>query len=514
MVDVMHRARAHTPGTCHLALLLLAAVAALALLATLARAEEGAPPLTVLSPEEGLLTNSTSLDVVGVTVSAATVTVTVESSSEKVWNYETFANINGSFGVQVGLYEGPVRIRVQARDRYGSTNDQLINITLDTVPPQLYLVYPRESPFYTIRHSCTILVHITENDATVQPMSGRIELSDMPGVHAITVDLTEGMNRFEIWATDKAGNVASVTVSIVADWTPPVLNVNAPASRSVLTSSRDLKFAGNVTGAKSVVLDSGTSRTETALVDMGYLELWSFMARLGPHDGSWYYTVRAVDVVGNEASWRCEVTLDTTPPKVDIWPPIGNETDTRELTITGNTGHGVEMVLVNGEPYPVVLGYFSIPWRLQEGRNALEIEAWDATGNRAVIRQTVMCDDGPPELRLWVPRGSDGPRVHIRGTTDANVGMVVVEGTTHPVVNGTFDVVVKLVKGKNRITVEVVDPAGNARAGEAVVRYGVTGPEAGAVVMVVAIALLMGWVTLGWKDRRGRPRAVQGRGDG
>jgi hypothetical protein len=61
-------------------------------------------------------------------------------------------------------------------------------------------------------------------------------------------------------------------------------------------------------------------------------------------------------------------------------------------------------------------------------------------------------------------------------------------------VNGSFDVVVgHLVKGKNRITVEVVDPAGNAKEEEVVVRYGATWPEAGLVAAVVAGALPARW---------------------
>ena len=117
-----------------------------------------------------------------------------------------------------------------------------------------------------------------------------------------------------------------------------------------------------------------------------------------------------------------------------------------------------------------------------------------------MLSQAVMCDDGPPDLRLLVPRGSEDPRVHVRGTTDANVGTVWVEGVMYPVVNGSFHVVV--VKGKNHITVAVVDPAGNARVEEAVARDGA--PGAGAVAAVVAGALLVGWVTLGTRGRRGR----------
>ncbi len=72
------------------------------------------------------------------------------------------------------------------------------------------------------------------------------------------------------------------------------------------------------------------------------------------------------------------------------------------------------------------------------------------------------------------------------GLKYANVATVLMEGMKYAVVNGSFDAVVRLVKGKNRKTVEVVYPAGNARAGEVVVRCGATWPEAGLVAAVVA----------------------------
>ncbi len=111
-----------------------------------------------------------------------------------------------------------------------------------------------------------------------------------------------------------------------------------------------------------------------------------------------------------------------------MWPPIPEECETPVLMVTGKTDEAVGMVLINGQPFPVVDGDFSIVWRLEEGRNDTFVEAWDAAGNHASLGHTVLYSDGPPGLRLLVPRGSDGPSVHVRGTTDANVGMVWVDG--------------------------------------------------------------------------------------
>ncbi len=49
----------------------------------------------------------------------------------------------------------------------------------------------------------------------------------------------------------------------------------------------------------------------------------------------------------------------------------------------------------------------------------------------------------------------------------------------------------RLVKGRNRITVEAVDPAGNMRSEAVEMRHGATWPEAGPVAAVVAGILLV-----------------------
>ena len=71
---------------------------------------------------------------------------------------------------------------------------------------------------------------------------------------------------------------------------------------------------------------------------------------------------------------------------------------------------------------------------------------------------------------------------------------MLVAGATYHVVNGTFDAVV--VRGRDRITAEAVDPAGNAGEGEAVVRREATWPEVG-----LAVAMAGAWAWLGWRER-------------
>ncbi len=112
----------------------------------------------------------------------------------------------------------------------------------------------------------------------------------------------------------------------------------------------------------------------------------------------------------------------------------------------------------------------------------------DPAGNRAVLEQPVVCDDAPPDLRLFVPRGSDGPYVHVRGMTDTNVQKLRVDGVPCEVVNGAFDSVVRLARGRDRITVGVVDPAGNARAEEVVVGHGATGSMSGQPSMLFVVS--------------------------
>ena len=59
--------------------------------------------------------------------------------------------------------------------------------------------------------------------------------------------------------------------------------------------------------------------------------------------------------------------------------------------------------------------------------------------------------------------------------------------------NGSFDAVVGLARGRDRITVEVVDLAGNVSMEKVVMRYGVTGVEVGVVAAVMAGVVAARW---------------------
>ena len=494
---------ASTPRMVGLWALALLSLSALALLATFTgHAQTGGPPLVVTAPEDGLVTNDKDISVIGTTAPFARVDLYMGLPSGGHLEYSALSDGRGQFAIPIRLYEGEQTIRVAATDASTYTNLTSLTVWLDTHPPQLSVYPPAGIPVYTGRHTYTIIFTVL-TDGEVHPCVYPYVAIRKEGVYTFTVNLTEGENVFTIRVADRAGNVAEATVIIIADFTPPALGVSAPASGTVLTNKNLLLFAGNATGADRVVVEYAHLTYDASLFYRGDEGIWSCGMPLMLGDGTWTFTVRALDAVGNEANWSCVVRRDSTAPRLDLWPPLPEVCETPVLMVNGTTDGEVGMVQVNNVSYPVTDGAFAIPLTMREGWNDILVEAWDAAGNHASLGQTVKHSDGPPALRLLVPRTSKESHVHLRGTTDANVAKVLVNGMSFAVVNGRFDVVVDLAKGENRFIVEAVDPAGNVGADEVVVEHGTAGPRVAACVGVAATTMMVYWLVLGWRERRG-----------
>jgi len=505
--------------TAHLGptLLLLMVTAAIAILSMHVRSEEEGPPIAVISPENGQLLNVSSTLVVGITAPDATVNVSVEKDfGVRVW-YETTADERGRFELAVRLPEGSVQIQVKATDGSGSSTTIYLGVLVDTIPPRMHIMSPKASPAYTSSHSYDIAVIVEDEGAGPCTMAVDIDLGEVTGVAKRTVDLTEGENVFNVLARDRAGNVAAQTVTIIADFTPPVLAASEPPYQAVFTNGSVLRFAGNVSGASTVVLEWADNETDATLAggDWAAGGLWGYEMVLGPDDGPFVVFVHALDDVGNWAMLKFTVTVDRAPPSLDIWPRLPWRAIAPWVTIKGETESGIDIVLVNGIWFPTVDGRFDIRWPLVEGWNDVVIEVQDAAGNVARDEYEVMYSDGTPSLTLHHPGESDGPEVRIRGETDANVELAYVDGVQVVVVNGSFEAVVRLDRGVNRIRVHVEDPAGNLGSAEAEVRYGLSVAEVTAVALVVVAAALGVGLLLrrrGWRRGlgRGRPPLAHG----
>jgi hypothetical protein len=126
---------------------------------------------------------------------------------------------------------------------------------------------------------------------------------------------------------------------------------------------------------------------------------------------------------------------------------------------------------------------------LQPGAYYWRVRAQDGDGFEgaysAVRSVRATYDDAPPPLAILSPPEmfvSPSPQVEVKGRTDSDARVKVNGQRVEVASDGTFATRLPLKEGVNLVTVEAVDPAGNAEYGKRLITYkGSKRPTAAAV---------------------------------
>jgi len=255
-----------------------------------------------------------------------------------------------------------------------------------------------------------------------------------------------------------------VDVTIIDDLPPlvaitaPVANllqnfstlvVNGTASDNVLLSNIEFSLDGK----DWVVFDANAS--------------WNFTLELP--DGTYAIYIRATDHVGNSRiATVTGVTIDTTPPVIDISSPVdGYLTNDITVIVSGTTEPNLD-IMVNGIGAKATrLGLFSVTLVLSiDGDYELVVRAQDDAGNWGQASVSVTIDTTPPDITILTPLNNsrtNAPLATIAGHVDAGA-RVSVNGWTADI-NGTnwSFAGLHLSEGDNTIFLTATDALGNTR---------------------------------------------------
>ncbi|MGQ9582344.1 MAG: Ig-like domain-containing protein [Thermoplasmatota archaeon] len=287
----------------------------------------------------------------------------------------------------------------------------------------------------------------------------------------------------------------AMEIYIGIDTTPPSVVFTFPASGYVNTTR--VEFHGTASDNDAVELvelsrDGGSSWVPAS--DTGGPAPWSsWSCALELGVGNWVVDARVRDRAGLENRTRASVTVDLTPPPLNISsPPGGLLTNNSVLQLEGSSEPGA-MVFVGDDPVPLPLGpdgSFSAIVQLKEGENRIIVRARDPAGNEVKSSVTVLLDTGAPLLNAWASSPlTNLSSVVVFGETEP--GAIVTVGGEAVAVSplGTFSLRVNLTPGLNRIPVESRDAAGNSNLAPVEVfldtappTVSIASPEEGAVV--------------------------------
>jgi len=258
-------------------------------------------------------------------------------------------------------------------------------------------------------------------------------------------------------------------------WDPylPVIHIDSPMEGD-LVNVTDIPvkgFASDI-GSGLFIIEMAMEGGEPEIV--GRDEFGEFSAMLtGLPEGRVSIHLTATDAAGNTFTHRVTITVDRTPPRLEVLePPDGLVTTGLSVLIRGETEVDAT-VTVNIVDVPTYSGLFSVELPLIEGGNIYVIVAEDAAGNRAIISLRLTRDTMPPDLELFWPLEGLRTASHVvlvkgrimnyteayvdvlRSRTDILGEPIVEEG------NGYFTHEARLEEGTNTIFVVVRDAAGN-----------------------------------------------------
>jgi hypothetical protein len=207
-------------------------------------------------------------------------------------------------------------------------------------------------------------------------------IASCPGPVGVT---QEGANQSVTGAaTDNAGNSASTTVTVNIDKTPPTIVASlTPSANALGWNTSDVTAAFACADQLSGI---GSCPTPVLVTDEGAnQQVWG----------------EARDQAGNTAITLASVSLDKTPPDVMVTEP-GGIVENSPVTIRGTASDalsGIANVTCAGNAAVWSAGDFSCPVAVQDGPNAILVEARDLAGNVGTSTATFVANLAELELR-------------------------------------------------------------------------------------------------------------------
>lgn len=354
------------------------------------------PVLTLNSPADNLIINTSSVAVSG-TVDGASTTVTVNGAAVSV--------SSGAFQTTVNLAAGENNITVIATNELGNSMTITRKVNYDSGNPVVTVSSPQDGVFV---NTPSITVSGTATDVSgisSFTVSGNPVALGTGGAFTTMLTLSEGLNAITLIAADNANNSTTFTLKITLDTAAPQLTLDAPLSSGDFVTGGPAALA--VSGKVSETLASLTLNSESVSVAFDLL----FSKTLNLAEGKNTLTLEAVDTAGNKTTVTRTVTLDTAKVALNVTSPAqGAVTKQKSVKVSGETEAGAT-VKVNGNVATLDAdAKFSATAELasENAKNTITVTASDGAGNETVVTRDVIHDSKPPKGTLSVTLSGAG----------------------------------------------------------------------------------------------------------
>ncbi len=321
-----------------------------------------APLITITSPEDGLHTDAT-----GVQMNWTAVDKTTSVAYMHVWN-DTHAFINMTSGdgyVFIGLSEGSHVLHLMVWDMVGNSQEKTVSIIVDRTAPEITITYPQwgQRVNDTVINATWIAL---DNLSSVVKIEVSIDDGNYVDIGTSTFNhfagVLEGDHTINVRATDSAGNVAIQDSFFTVERTAPIVISHLPLTGAIVLPNAVVKVTFSEVMNQSTVTFTGITGTMTWNIAGTEVELIHFALAYATQ---YNISISGNDLVGNALTgsnlgWSFTTVTQVTGTVNDI---IGNPVANATVTLTQGTAviegatdaNGHFGLLVNGGIYNLTL---------------------------------------------------------------------------------------------------------------------------------------------------------------
>jgi hypothetical protein len=362
--------------------------------------------------------------------------------------------------------DGDYTLRITARDCAGNTSDvRTITFTIDTVAPSIISMTPADGAS-SGSASQSIGGTVDSDDVASVVISGTSYAAAITGRNFTFsgIALAEGINRFTLIATDRAGNASTKSYSLNVKSTTPVVDIlesGAPIAAGTLFNRPVAPVVRVTESATSIsaTLNGSPFASGTTIST----------------DGSYTLRATASDTFGHTSpEATATFTVDTTAPVVKITSPANGATlHADHVSVSGTvSGTDVARFTVAGTNVtPAADGTFTINVALENGPNVITATAIDRAGNSGSDVVSVTSDAARAGIILTLPVD----QLLTNRTTTPVIGQVLTPSLAASVTLNGAPIAIDslgvfrnnafpLVEGDNTITASVTDKSGTTNS--------------------------------------------------
>jgi hypothetical protein len=194
-------------------------------------------------------------------------------------------------------------------------------------------------------------------------------------VYAGVISVPDGMHTLYFYAQDRFQNKeVAQSKQFKVDTAPPAITVTYPQQNAIL-NTKNFTITGTTEAGATLTINNNS-------VSVGANGSFSYDAVIS---GPQTFTIVARDSAGNTKQFVLNVSLDTTPPILNVSEPKAfEEIHTQFVTVKGKTEKDAK-VTINGTEVQVNPADYSFSYSLQlatAGLNSIQVIAVDLAGNQ------------------------------------------------------------------------------------------------------------------------------------